>query len=670
MLFIQKILAISKSILFLNTMCDNFVESIRKSAENSNNKNRILLPNQPKFNPASWSEFFKSNNSRTKADRNLYKAGLWFHEHAKPIREKTDQVFKKMFSLKSKENLLRFQIGMVNYQISEIENNRINKDLNRLLISEFSDTTNLIEGFITAARYPISRVLRELDKNPSQSLNSEHNPHDLLNLLRVTIDLGISYDHLENFWNECLWVEFYIDNLNKYDFLVSSNLEEYELYEINLLRWITISQVSLIEEWRSLPNEIKHEVLSLPRLSVTLENNNHEISLGVQAPLISLQKTFPCLSDISLCVFMKQDCYPQSIFNEPFPNFGEITLSQILSVWRFIATMASNVRAEFPEVENIPIENNLLCFSPVFSRTKLINLITRVIPSVNIEQASKVIELMTFRNHRDDLWYRPLITTGEDQLTAIFMALDSPNLSRIVSEWMREGGLEISDKGHEFERIIYDKLCEANKLSNTQIFPSLDFKVSDKKEEIDLIIKLGRTIIVCELKCTLFPSTPYQLYRFYEELEFVAADQVKRKSTFVAQNLEDFLDLINSDDSASEEIHVFPIIISNLPLATGHIFQGIPVVDVRILQDYLDGGKFTLVSESNNGMAFEPLEQIQVYSSEKEAEENVEKCLKAPPHIRKLREYIRRSAVPIFIDDQEEPIALRMHMEINLPQPE
>jgi hypothetical protein len=647
-------------------MCNNFVKSIRKSVENSNNKNIILLPNQPKFNPASWSNFFKSNNSRTKADRNLYKAGLWFHEHAKPIREKTDQVFEKMFSLKSKQNLLRFQIGMVNYQISEIENNRINKDLNRLLISESSDTTHLIEGFITAARYPISRVLRELDKNPSQSLQSEHNPHDLLNLLRATIDLGISYECLESFWNKCLWNEFCIDNLNEDDFLVSSNPEKHELYIINFLRWITISQVSSIEKWQSLPDESKYRVLSRPRLSIILENDNSAIQLEVQDTLISIREPFPCLADFSLYGFTKEDYYPQSIFGEPLPFFLGMTLSQILSVWRFITTMASNVRANFPVTENILSENNLLCFSPVFSRSNLVNLITRVIPSVNVEQASKVIELMTFRNHRDDLWYRPLITTGEDQLTAIFMALDSPNLSRIVSEWMREGGLEISDKGHEFERIVYDKLCEANKLSNTQIFPSLDFKVSDKKEEIDLIIKLGQTIIVCELKCTLFPSTPYQLYRFYEELEFVAADQVKRKSTFVAQNLEDFLDLINSDDSASEEIHVFPIIISNLPLATGHIFQGIPVVDVRILQDYLDGGKFTLVSESNNG----PLEQIQVYSSEKEAEENVEKCLKAPPHIRKLREYIRRSAVPIFIDDQEEPIALRMHMEINLPQPE
>jgi hypothetical protein len=430
-------------------MCNHFVESIQNSAENNKNKNRVLLPNQTKFNPVSWSNYFKSNNSRTKADQNLYKAGLWFHKHTKSVREKTNQAFENMFSLESKENLLRFQIGIVNRQISEIENNRINKNLNRLLITEASETTQLIEGFITAARYPISKILYELDKNPSQLLKLEYNPHDLLTLLSETIDLGISYDFLENFWNECLWIEFYIDSLNEYDFLVSSNLEKYELHEINLLRCIAISQVSLIEEWRSLSSETKHEVLLLPKISVTLKNDDHEIDLDleVQDPLIFSQKKFPYLSDISLCVFMRQDCYPQSIFNEPLPNFGGITLSQVLSVWRFITTMASNVRAKFPVAENIPSENDLLCFSPVFSRSNLVNLIIRVIPSVNVEQASKVIELMTFRNHRDDLWYRPLIPTGEDQLTAIFMALDSPNLSRIVSEWMREGGLAISDKG-------------------------------------------------------------------------------------------------------------------------------------------------------------------------------------------------------------------------------
>jgi hypothetical protein len=652
-----------------NGMVDNFVKSVRNSAEKHRKESAVTLPNQKGFNPKDWSNYFKASKSRTRADHNLYSAGLWFHQNAISVREKTNQIFSAISVLETQESLLRLQVGMVNFRVNEIKNRYDPSKINQLLSTKSFEMTDIIEKFITSARYPISGVINNSKKPISTTSGFGENSDDLLNFLDSTINLGIDYDFLENFWNECLWNEFYINNSGTDDLLMPSNLERNEIYEINLLRWVTICQISSIEGWLSSPDEVRRKILSWPRLTTKISLNNHQcLNLELRDPLISSQEKFPSLPDLALSSFLRQDFYPESILDEPLPKALNLTLRQLLSAWRFIASMAEDITEEFPQTK-LHKKNDLLCFSPIFSRKSLISLMEKVIPSINSEQASKILQLMMFRNNRDDLWTRPLIEVDEDNLTAIFTALESPNLSRVVSEWMHEGGLKISDKGHEFERIVYEKLCEANKLSNATIFPTFYFKTSQKEEEIDLVIKLGKTIILCELKCILFPVNPYQLHRYYQELES-ASEQITRKSSFISENLKDFLNQIHFDDCDIEEIKIFSIIISNLPLATGYSFQGVPVVDLKILQDYLDGGKFTFLSQSTETGSFEPIEQIQVYSTEEEAEANVQKCLNDPPHIRRLQENIRRTAVPVFLDlnADEDPIALWLRIEIELPQ--
>lgn len=173
--------------------------------------------------------------------------------------------------------------------------------------------------------------------------------------------------------------------------------------------------------------------------------------------------------------------------------------------------------------------------------------------------------------------------------------------------------------------------------------------------------------MICELKCTLFPSNPYQLYTYYRALK-EAAMQAKNKSEFARKNLEFFLNKLDFPLSLDTNERIFPLVISNLTLATGYSFHNVPVVDLKILQDYLNDGQFTLYSQ-NDGSGWQSSgHEIQLYSSEQEAEEQIEKCLNNLPNIREYQNKIKKTAVPVYLASQNDPIAFQLRNEIDFPQ--
>ena len=93
---------------------------------------------------------------------------------------------------------------------------------------------------------------------------------------------------------------------------------------------------------------------------------------------------------------------------------------------------------------------------------------------------------------------------------------------------------------------------------------------------------------------SLATSAPHQIYNYYQYLKD-AATQAKNKSDFVRNNLKDFFDKVGFSSHSVKEFKVLPIVISNLPLATGYAFQNIPIIDLKILEDYLSDGRFIFI---------------------------------------------------------------------------
>ncbi|MBV8886064.1 MAG: hypothetical protein JO235_19010, partial [Chroococcidiopsidaceae cyanobacterium CP_BM_RX_35] len=134
------------------------MKAVRDSAYKSKKNREITLPNQIDFNVDHWSNHFRASKSRTLAEERIYKAGLWFHEHSKPVQKQTIEVFDNLFSTGSNKDLLRLQVGMINFRASKMPlHNYIDQNLNQSSISviEAHNLAGMAEAFITAARYPI-----------------------------------------------------------------------------------------------------------------------------------------------------------------------------------------------------------------------------------------------------------------------------------------------------------------------------------------------------------------------------------------------------------------------------------------------------------------------------------------------------------------------------------
>lgn len=175
-------------------------------------------------------------------------------------------------------------------------------------------------------------------------------------------------------------------------------------------------------------------------------------------------------------------------------------------------------------------------------------------------------------------------------------------------------------------------------------------KVSDGKteEEIDLVFIVGSSIILGEIKCSLFPSEPLEIYRFFRTIDS-ASKQVKRKADFVEKNITEVLRIIGREDMIEniDKIKISPIVITNLPYGSGLQINNVPITDQRILSTYIRRIQDVFVSQSEKDGT--NAKQAIFYNSEEEAETNIIPFLKSPLSVRLCRKLLDHKIKPFPI---------------------
>ena len=147
------------------------------------------------------------------------------------------------------------------------------------------------------------------------------------------------------------------------------------------------------------------------------------------------------------------------------------------------------------------------------------------------------------------------------------------------------------------------------------------------------------------MKRSKYPTGVFDYGYYYQELE-KAASQLKNRKDFIEKNLPLILEKLQLTHLAIEQVQVIPVIISSLPLATGQKFQDIPVVDIYILEWYLSQNKITWSTYSQNKQ--EVIREVKLYSSDREAENNIENYLNNPPQLKILSDNIKWQGIPIY----------------------
>jgi hypothetical protein len=603
-------------------------------------KSSIKCPNQQGFSLSHWRLTFQTYNNRSNEDRKLYEAGLWFHKRFELIRNELKEIYYE----DTKENLIRFQVGSLNWDIKKIIEENLFFDISdqtqSLSISRSVERASDYEHFIDSARFPLRDVLKQRRKNDSRS----HTQKDLFTWLKKTREISILYHCLEDRFNSCLWNEWYIENIGteneEFDLIRPIDHQKEIIFKINLSRWQSLN-LELIDSWINYTSKPEKDfLLNLPRLSSHPEDEGQKMKLEIVS-LTPSSSVLPPLEVFSITRVFKYSFFPEEFYKTPLPKMNNLNLIQMLEGWRFISSLTNHISVNHKDKEELLSIENLLKYSANFLKTDLANLICDA-TSISFEQALKFIDILTFKDDRDDIWLKPLIQINDKDLTIVFEALKADPV-RLASNWLKEAKFEIGMKGKIFENYARDRLNQKKNLSNAEVYLH-EFKYDHG--DIDLILRVGNKIIICELKCSLYPVNSIDEHNYFQDLH-EGAIQVRRNVNFVKANTNDFLRKINLEIMIDDSLLVYPAIISNLPLATGMKINDIPIVDLRIVEQYLCEGKFIKYSQMTE-TGFKPLnEQVQFYSSEQEAEERLIDYLENPPQIKEFMEDIIWARTPV-----------------------
>jgi hypothetical protein len=205
---------------------------------------------------------------------------------------------------------------------------------------------------------------------------------------------------------------------------------------------------------------------------------------------------------------------------------------------------------------------------------------------------------------------------------------------RIGERWLRQGGFDLDRRGPVFEELARGKIAEylreARLLRDAQIAPQ-SLIVGPNREEVDLLVRIGRLVLVGEAKCQLFPVDAVESYRFQDRLH-EGALQAARKATAVRDHPEDIRIPLGL---RTEQITVVPFVLSNSLLGSGYPINDVGVIDLV----YLD----LLLREAQGTGSKE-----RYYDNQTEAETRIPNLILRPPISRRLEPFIREQGRPLL----------------------
>jgi hypothetical protein len=259
--------------------------------------------------------------------------------------------------------------------------------------------------------------------------------------------------------------------------------------------------------------------------------------------------------------------------------------------------------------------------------------------SLSAEQISEILRIFsapiedTSKLFLQGVWGQPIIRLAkEDTAFVVLGATIMPNPILTIEKWMgltnffsRQG----KPKGYIFESMTIRQLFESAKKNS--LLKSISFSSTTNKqpEQIDLIIRLASTILVCELKCIKTPFDPHEHFNFVKALH-LAAEQASRKVQWARKNITKIHDALKlSPEDRLNDFKLIPLVISNSVYGSGVKIDDCAFVDVNWLCSVLQSPLVTKKKFFNENQEYASIAE-KIYSSEVDLERNIEKILLQP----------------------------------------
>ncbi|MCA9676556.1 MAG: hypothetical protein H6708_22370 [Kofleriaceae bacterium] len=603
-------------------------------------RGRIKGPQQREFDSARWTEDHAATRV-TETDDRLHQSGLWFHEEfsacraalelieplalveAKAKRAYVASLNRDWAVVMGRDRDHATEDGVILSGDSMIDPRFSGRDMAGMRVENVR-VSETLQAIVDGARFFLSST-------PATSTGTP----DALRILRALIKhihVASIYNALEVLWQACVWDQWFVRSVG--DLVVigpgAPDLDiDFEIshFREKRLRWEQLMRGRAI---RVEDPELFRLVIKGTRVAVGFDrsqgkrrilvgNATEEVAenLGSAMPLHAL------------------DAFLDPIQKLPLPNSPALSVDKLLRAWLFFESLCALVEKDLPKDTAIEKMGKLWQFAPTFEPAELRTAISNAI-DVNAAAAGEVIALFTFRDHKDDLWRRPLVPIA-GKLLPLLPVFRTSNLTRVIESWLRETGFDLGDRGDLFEGYCRSEINA--RIQGSALAPlvrsrgtDLTVRENGASEQIDFACAFPNTVLIGECKAMLFPESAKERHNARTILSAAAA-QAKRKAEFCTSHREAFSHASGWQIDTSTRF--VPVVISSCALYVGRPIDGVPVVDVRILARFFDGFLEGGLFEAGKGFT-EWIRRKEFYKDPGDAEGHLVDYLLSPPQTTEL----------------------------------
>jgi hypothetical protein len=603
-------------------------------------KNKVTPPTKYGFTEDKWRTSWETDCEKTDACKSIYEAGLAFGSIFAELRKllvdhydnapKTSNVrlLRSFVAITNHDREVLFRTAVAQLckesagsSYSKIVSNNVLG--NELTIDEVAHSC--VDGISKAIYFSVDRIKKGNEIESSDGHLSE------IDFVLIECLISQIYSFSEDYWAAIIWRGYHFEyiNGNKKRILIKQPLSNEETsLEISQIRKLKLSA-------QGIPFLNDPEILQYFDLDRCIYPKKEGRRKKVSTRVLGRESKEIRMANANfryVCAFLSDE-FPDYYFSEVVN--GGFTLNDVLNVYRCLMLYAHKCVSKYPNNDSITSFNKACEFCHTVGRNELITGLNAA-TQISRTKLSDILDFLTFDvGNKKDIWANPILLADGEFLIASSV-LVSPNVIRSFEHWIVQAGFDLSDKGTEYESNSLNKLSSALqqcRFSEIVSKPySKRFKFTTQEEEIDLLIKVGNTVLVGEIKSIVTTDSPISSCRTLSTLR-KAAKQAARKVDFVRNHSREIFSEAGWNFLDDIEYQCIPIVLNSSSIYVGLKIDSVPVVDFRILNAYFSSSIIPLVSSPDESGSLINLAYYELYSNEIEFEENLPVYLNAPPQI-------------------------------------
>ncbi len=618
----------------------------------------ISRPNQRSFKPDSWNAQIDPATA-DEPDKNLQQAGLWFYAAFEALRKQLSYAADKKIPRNNKllAFITRANLNAMMYDDTTREIGQSTRDLDPVESSRLQIVPKLSGN--NGEQYSLDEVTQaDIDglSLPIQMvLAQQGDPSELdiatarFDLKRVDHDyqLGAFYGVLEQYWEDCLWNDYRID-INDKVVLTPGN-RHFAAWKVigQFRRNILVHSKSnaRLLNFQKYSGEKAHSELGIPRpiraLTTTADGVAHYLLADDHDVGRSSGSMFMIIDEA-------MEPYYTGYSSFHAPRLAGATINDVVKCWAVLWSLVKCL-LEAPAVPPETLLGDPLLVhaaAPLIDKAALTQAISESL-GISAERSLAVIDFLTF-DHTDksdsgknELWTQPLIPYSNDKLLILFTPLLCSTTQRNVNIWLRQMGADLAERGNSFEthvRQVLAHYAEVSRLKKHTRLMMHAFKFNLPKtaahayEDIDLLLLIGNTLVVGEVKCFLQPADALSTFGHRKKV-VGACDQLARKLEYIRDHEKSFRkQCLKANFRLPEKFTIQPVVVLNGPAHCGIPYNGTPIVDVAILSTFFTGViRQNIIESIAEGVVSE--DRIILYTDLASAQSNLADYLTHPPQL-------------------------------------